>query len=132
VEDLVEREPLRRRGDAEIGARAGDERPRASAGREPTTGDVDERAGDDADHVVEERGALDDDGEEPRISLRALDEVDPRDRARRLGALVARGAKCPEIVRPEEGRRLRSRRREIEPAADAPRDALEMRVTNRI
>ena len=118
-----------RGGRARLSPVARFERAGHRAGREAAATDVDHRADEDADHVVEKRVSLDDDRDDAGVRF-ALD-VDARERPHRVVALVARGAEGDEVVRPERGTGLERDGGDVD-LRDAPRAHAQRRVANGI
>jgi 1-acyl-sn-glycerol-3-phosphate acyltransferase len=94
VDHPNERQPLRRRGHAADGAVAARKHARDGVLGQPAAADVDQRADDDADHVLEESGRLD---LERQLGAVAGD-VQPAHEAVRRPAVAVRGAEGREVV----------------------------------
>ncbi len=94
VNHAQQRQALRRRGHAAGGAVAGGEHARDRVGRDLTAAEVDQRADQDAHHVLEERRRLDLDGEDRALAI----ELEAAHHAHRRAALAVGGAEGAEVV----------------------------------
>lgn len=125
---FIEVEALRRRGDSGARAVAGREHLVDDGLGEAPAADVDERSGDDADHVLEKRGAFDFEREERGVAGVFADDGDAKQVPNGAGALAIGRAKTAKIVGSDELFRGALDRVEVELVVHVPGSISKQRV----